>query len=260
MSLRFTWVLVVACSAPAFAGGGVAPFTSEHSARGVIYNMMLAPSITNPQDGFGMACADLDGDGDLDLVLLGRADGLVGVYENNGAGVFTNRSAASGIPASPAGCGVSAFDFDRDGDGDLDLVQNNYAGAVRLYMNNEGSRRAWLRLRIAGEGRVRDAIGASATVHPTGARGAALPVQWREVLCGGNGCLGQHELTLHFGLGDAQAVESVEVRWPADGAVQAADLAMMLGAWGAAGSPADLDLDGTVGAADLAVLLGNWGG
>jgi hypothetical protein len=43
-----------------------------------------------------------------------------------------------------------------------------------------------------------------------------------------------------------------------DGAVGAADLAILLGAWGGGGD-ADLDGDGTVGAADLAVLLGQWG-
>jgi hypothetical protein len=44
-----------------------------------------------------------------------------------------------------------------------------------------------------------------------------------------------------------------------DGAVQASDLAVMLGAWAQPGATADLDLDGTVGASDLALLLGNWG-
>jgi hypothetical protein len=34
----------------------------------------------------------------------------------------------------------------------------------------------------------------------------------------------------------------------------------MLGAWGSAGSAADLDLDGSVGAADLSILLGAWSG
>lgn len=43
-----------------------------------------------------------------------------------------------------------------------------------------------------------------------------------------------------------------------DGAVGAADLAIMLGAWGSAGA-GDLDNDGAVGASDLAILLGLWG-
>jgi hypothetical protein len=43
-----------------------------------------------------------------------------------------------------------------------------------------------------------------------------------------------------------------------DGAVGAADLAILLGQWGGPGS-GDLDGDGSVGAADLAVLLGAWG-
>lgn len=45
-----------------------------------------------------------------------------------------------------------------------------------------------------------------------------------------------------------------------DGAVGGADLAMLLGDWGACpGCPGDLDGDGSVGGADLAVLLGAWG-
>lgn len=43
-----------------------------------------------------------------------------------------------------------------------------------------------------------------------------------------------------------------------DGVVDAADLAMLLGAWGGA-RLGDLDGSGIVGAADLAVLLGAWG-
>lgn len=42
-----------------------------------------------------------------------------------------------------------------------------------------------------------------------------------------------------------------------DGLVNAADLALLLGAWGTRG-PGDLDGDGSVGAADLTLLLGAW--
>lgn len=44
-----------------------------------------------------------------------------------------------------------------------------------------------------------------------------------------------------------------------DGVVGAADLAIMLGSWGSKGGPPDLNEDGIVNAADLANLLGRWG-
>ena len=45
-----------------------------------------------------------------------------------------------------------------------------------------------------------------------------------------------------------------------DGVVDGADLALLLGSWGAAGGngPADLNADGVVDGADIAVLLGSW--
>lgn len=45
----------------------------------------------------------------------------------------------------------------------------------------------------------------------------------------------------------------------ANGTVDAADLAVLLGAWGTS-DPADFDSDGIVGGSDLAILLGAWGG
>lgn len=70
------------------------------------------------------------------------------------------------------------------------------------------------------------------------------------------------------GFADAASLElTVEVNDVAnpadldgDGSVGPADLAILLGSWGACpGCPADLNGDGAVGPADLAVLLGGWG-
>jgi len=47
-----------------------------------------------------------------------------------------------------------------------------------------------------------------------------------------------------------------------DGVVDAADLAMLLGAWGSTADPCslvDLDHDGTIDAKDVAIVLGQWG-
>jgi hypothetical protein len=73
--------------------------------------------------GDGLAFVDLDGDGDPDLVLLGRNDGLVGVYENDGAGFFANRSYDSGIGFLTLNSGIAAADYDDDSDPDLYITR-----------------------------------------------------------------------------------------------------------------------------------------
>ena len=65
----------------------------------------------------------------------------------------------------------------------------------------------WLRLQLVGTHCNRDAIGARATVVADGL------TQIREVKSG-SGYLSQNELHLHFGLGEAEKVEAVIVRWP----------------------------------------------
>ncbi|MDZ4829949.1 MAG: hypothetical protein SGJ09_07095 [Phycisphaerae bacterium] len=59
------------------------------------------------------------------------------------------------------------------------------------------------------------------------------------------------------GIPDACEVRIDPADLNADGSVNAADLALLLGAWGTAG-PGDIDGDGEVTAADLALMLGSW--
>ncbi len=44
---------VVALLATPWVAAQVVPFTSEHAARGVIYNMTLSPPFDQPQEGYG---------------------------------------------------------------------------------------------------------------------------------------------------------------------------------------------------------------
>ncbi len=117
------------------AGGGVIPSTDEAVARGVVYLIQPIPQQTGLA-GFGCGFADLDADGDPDIVVLGRSTGQVGIFENNGAGFFTNRSATSGIPSLPEGSGWAAGDYDADGDLDLYLTQ---LGLVNVLMRHDGN-------------------------------------------------------------------------------------------------------------------------
>jgi len=71
----------------------------------------------------GGSTADFDGDGLLDLLVLGR-DSL-SLLHNTGQRSFVDRTEEMGLSAAPGTSAVSAWaDFDRDGD--LDLFVGNY--------------------------------------------------------------------------------------------------------------------------------------
>ena len=109
---------------------------------------------------------------------------------------------------------------DIDNDGDVDLVVTNNGGPLEVLRNNAGRERHALLVRLLGVGSPstslrasnRDGIGARVTITVQGHR------QMREVKSGSS-YLGQNDLRVHFGLGDATRVERIDVRWP-DGQIE----------------------------------------
>lgn len=90
---------------------------------------------------------DLDGDGDLDLVVSDWGEhppaspGTARVYVNDGAGHFSERFGA--VPADTAAIGLGPVDVDLldvDGDFDLDLVIANRVGDSLLFRNDGAGR------------------------------------------------------------------------------------------------------------------------
>ena len=71
--------------------------------------------------------------------------------------------------------------------------------------------------------------------------------------------LGQDEATHDEAITFAERFLACGIDLNGDGGVDAADLAILLGAWGSDDASSDLNGDGTVDAADLAELLGAWG-
>ncbi len=71
----------------------------------------------------GATLADLDGDGDLDLLVSAQGQPNA-VFENDGQGGFTDVSEEAGLTSPLAGTTIAVADV--DGDGDLDVYQTNY--------------------------------------------------------------------------------------------------------------------------------------
>lgn len=107
------------------------PFTNEAVARGINYQLGLNAQ----QWGSGVAFVDLDNDGDADFIATGATNGLIRVYENDGAGHFTAR-ANTGLASSLSISSLSAGDFDGDGYEDLHLTRA--PGLTDLLYRNNG--------------------------------------------------------------------------------------------------------------------------
>lgn len=105
-------------------------FSDEAVARGVDYHI----GFNFAQFGAGLGLMDLDGDGDLDIMIAGASDNTIGLFENDGTGNFTDRTATSGMTNSSVSSGISGADYDNDGD--IDVFIGGWFTPSRLYRNN----------------------------------------------------------------------------------------------------------------------------
>ena len=181
---------------------------------------------STPYTGFGTSVFDFDHDGDLDIAVVNgrvtRGPLLTGgstpsywddyaepnlLFENDGAGRFRDISdgaeAFAGIVENSRGLAVG----DVDSDGDLDMLVTNEGGKARLYLNEASKEGNWVVIDALLPQLNRTAIGAVVTVHAGGKRFV------RTVHRGGS-YLSTQAVRAHFGLGSANALGSITVRWP----------------------------------------------
>ena len=173
-----------------------------------------------PYVGWGTAFLDADNDGWLDLAwtnghvypqmdeieLEASAAYLQRsmLYRNAGDGTF---AAVRGGPLEHqrAARGLAVGDIDNDGR--LDLVTTDLDAEARVLRNVSPRAGHWLIVELRARGPRHHALGAHLV-----ARAGGLTLT-RQVASGAS-YLSQHALRQHFGLGDAERVEKVEVTWP----------------------------------------------
>ena len=175
--------------------------------------------IALPMVGWGTEFVDFDSDGWLDLVVA------------NGSTLETERAPKQLVPQNPflfwnrrgeffydlaphvpsmatprVARGLAVSDFDNDGD--MDVLIMGHGERVQLLRNDTRQGR-WvevvLRARPNGRTSSSPALGAHTTAH---VKGAAL----RRDLTSAS-YLSQSTAVLHYGLGDAQAIDALDVRW-----------------------------------------------
>ena len=132
------------------------------------------------------------------------------LYRNLGNGRFENISAGSG-PAfdedySSRGCAFGDF----NNDGRIDILISNMNDKPSLWRNETRNSNSSISVKLWGTRSNRDAIGARVRVV-TGKHEQIDEVH------SGDSVMSMSDLRLHFGLGNAQKVDLIEVRWPSTG-------------------------------------------
>jgi hypothetical protein len=180
-----------------------------------------AASASRPHVGWGTGFADFDNDGWLDLFVANGhvypdASQLKGtsrylqpkeLYRNLGNGRFAEISSLlAGDLSTPRPSRGAAFG-DYDNDGDIDVLVINVNSRSSLYRNDGGNRKAWIGFHLIGASSNRDAIGARVEIEAGGR------TQIGEVRSGGS-YLSHSDMRVHFGVGSAQRVDRIRIRWP----------------------------------------------
>jgi hypothetical protein len=207
----------------------------------LFWNMLRTPGTTNGGGGLRfMDIADMLGLGQIALNVAGWGTSFFD-YDNDGkADLFVVNGSTMQDPRDPArlvamknfllwqkdpadgffevgkasgavfeelhvGRGAAFADYDRDGDVDIFVV--NFGEAPLLLRNEGGNRNNWIRVQPRGTASNRDGIGALAEVVANG------QTQLQAIGCQPS-YLSQNPSEAHFGLGAAQQVERVRVRFP----------------------------------------------
>jgi hypothetical protein len=234
-----------------------------------------------PQAGMGIAAADYDLDGNLDIVKTNFAGDTPSLYHNLGGGNFEDTTFTAGLGAHTQflGWGCGFFDFDNDGwpdilicnghvypeveqlkteagyaqrkllyrnlrnghfadislnvgpgisdpaasrgcafgdfdnDGDIDVVVNTVNDYPQLLRCDSKLANNWIKVRTIGTKSNRSGIGARLTCV-THVPGESKPHRQIDEVRSGGSYISQNDLRIHFGVGKAEQVDLLEIRWP----------------------------------------------
>jgi len=210
------WEAVVEGLKSGYKPGALHPDATRlfrNNGDGTFTDVTMAAGLFYPMGVMGAGVADIDNDGFVDLY-FGTGDPQLSrlepnrIFRNRGNGTFVDVTALTNF-ARPGnkGHGVSFIDLDEDGDLEIYAqLGGHYQGdhaRNAFYENQSGNRNKWLEIDLPGG----NPVGVSLTLVANGV------TQHREVK-GSEGFGATNPMRVHFGLGQAEEVERLEIRWP----------------------------------------------
>ena len=175
--------------------------------------------VTHGYLGWGIKFFDYDNDGRQDIFVANGhlMDNITALekhvsypqrnllFRNTGEGTFVNvTSETDGLALEKVSRGAAIGDYDNDGD--LDILVTNCNQRPDLLQNVVGNQNNWIQIQVVGQASNRSGIGTRIKVV------TETHVQYREVQSGGS-YLSFHDLRAHFGVGKAEQIELLEIRW-----------------------------------------------
>ncbi len=161
-----------------------------------------------PSNSISPLWADFNNDGFLDLYVK-HYDAAGTLFLNSKGFSFLNITAESGLRSEPAGCSSAWGDMDNDGD--IDLMVTPYGSGPLFYyenqMNSLSGNAHWLDVTLAGSASNRMGLDSKVRLFVNG----KMQVRENKI---GEGCFVQNSPVLHFGLGNAETVDSLIIVWP----------------------------------------------
>jgi hypothetical protein len=169
---------------------------------------------------WGNSLVDFDNDGDRDIfVACGHLQDNVELYNNStttlcpniilmntGDGKFVDVSDKGGDGMKVKLRSRAAGFDDLDNDGDVDVVILNSRREPTILRNDLTAKNHWLQIRLKGVKTNRDGIGARVKV----VSGGLILI---DEVHSGRGYQSHYGMRLHFGLGNRNKVDRIEVRW-----------------------------------------------
>jgi len=169
---------------------------------------------------WGNSMVDFDNDGDRDIfVACGHLQDNIELYDNSttssspnillmntGNGKFVDVSDQGGNGMKVKLRSRAAGFDDLDNDGDVDVVILNSRREPTILRNDSPAQNHWLQVRLKGVKTNRDGIGARVKV-------VSGDLTLIDEVHSGRGYQSHYGMRLHFGLGNHDKIDRIEIRW-----------------------------------------------